>query len=99
MIPVLAVPGLWWQPPRDRQGHRDRHTDSRAWQAGLALPGVGASPSRDSPVPHRHSTGDTSCTGTWGHCGHSPGTHTASRESKMTLNTNGFVPFQTKLLF
>lgn len=74
-------------------GQQPPHTP----EAGLALGGT--SPSRNSPVPTGRELGahrGHRAVGTpWAHCG----THSASRESKMTWNTNGFVPFQTKLLF
>lgn len=67
-------------------GHRDGHTDSSpAGRAG------GTQLQQEQPRAHRHSP--------VGPPRAQPGTHAASRESKMTWNTNGFVPFQTKLLF
>lgn len=89
---VLAVPGLW----REHARTQGRTHGQPAGRAGSAWD---PAPAGTAPFPTGTAWGHGVGTGMWGHHGHSPGTHTASRESKMTWNTNGFVPFQTKLLF
>lgn len=78
-----GCPRLWWPLHARTQG---RTHGQQPRQAGLG----GPSPSRTAPSPQAQPRGAPRA---------QPGTHAASRESKMTWNTNGFVPFQTKLLF